>query len=156
MGPLAPGTTVIYDEESEGQYHSVITHLATLLSDHLQCPALAFLNHDDDILQYWLFERGELIDTYNSWPGCFEDTGSATPMGGNSEIVCKSFGLPGLSSDIQQILHHGDFVFEFQRHLALAKSLNMNEDLAILGFVDFQTERLPEETEEIKHKFIRI
>jgi len=159
VGPLGPGTTIVYDEESEGQYHDVITDLASRLSSHFQCAVVAFLNHDDDILHYWLLESGVHQDTYDSWPGCFDKNGSQTPIGGDSEILCKSFGLPALSPNVQEILHHKhphEFVFEFQRHSALAKSLHMSEDFAILGYVDFKTERLSEESEKIRQEFIKI
>jgi hypothetical protein len=64
--PEHEGCVVVFDEQSDDQDQEVIADLASQLSSELQCPVLAMLNHDDDILWYRLYENGELSDEYDS------------------------------------------------------------------------------------------
>ena len=52
----------VYDEESEKQKPGVVESLALTLATRLSCPALAALNHDDNVLLLWLYDEtgGEL------------------------------------------------------------------------------------------------
>lgn len=56
------------ESQSEGQnlnaWHSVVRKLSLDLS----CPALAVMNHDDSVMLYALYDRGELVDQYDSDP----------------------------------------------------------------------------------------
>jgi len=53
------GCVVVYDEESEDQSEEVMAELGSRLSGRLRCPTLAVLNHDDDVLKYQLFLKGD-------------------------------------------------------------------------------------------------
>ena len=61
------------------------------------------LNHDDDILAYWLFEGGELADEYNSCPGYFSG-GDEIPAGGDATKLCAAFGVAAKAKQIEQVL----------------------------------------------------
>src|SRR5258708_3151305 len=71
VSPSIDGYTVVYDRGADTQDDAEILAVGTLLSQGVAAPTLAVLNHDDDILYYWLFENGTLTDTYNSNPGYF-------------------------------------------------------------------------------------
>ncbi len=129
----------------ESQYEESIIELGMKLSGELACPLLSVLNHDDDVLRYWLFRSGELIDHYDSFPGCFSEKGGSTSLGGNSELLCETFGLPGVAKEVDQVLHQKDYGLEFQRHLAFAELLELEQELILHGFYDFETRSVPEE-----------
>jgi hypothetical protein len=96
--------TVVYDLETESQDEEVLCHVAELLSREFAGPALAVLNHDDDILIYHLYSRGEKVDSYNSAPGYFE--GAPTPpSGGNIAVLIETFDAHCDPEVLAAILH---------------------------------------------------
>ncbi len=96
--------TVFFDKESDTQKESVIASLGQQASKELKAPVLAVLNHDDDILAYWLFDGGNLIDEYNSCPGYFTD-GDNTPTGGDAKRLCAAFAVPREAEAMNRVLH---------------------------------------------------
>jgi hypothetical protein len=137
LSPTINGTTMAYEEETECQDLAVMTRLGMELSGDLDRPVLAVLNHDDDILKYWLFRGAVLVDEYNSWPGCFTDGGGATPSGGSPGLLAEAFGI-GAVAEIRSVLHEQDFAFAVHRHEALAKALGIDSCFAVLGYVDIR------------------
>ncbi|HYJ48238.1 MAG TPA: hypothetical protein VEV81_16615, partial [Pyrinomonadaceae bacterium] len=92
VSPTVDHCTVVYDEECESQDTQVLEQLAAGLSERFGCPALAVLNHDDDILWYKLFEAGRLADEYDSAPAYFdEEAESSEPKGGDALKLCRTF-----------------------------------------------------------------
>ena len=91
--PEQNGYVVVYDEESDDQNHEVISELASQLSQAFRCPLLAVLNHDDDILWYQFYIKGELIDEYDSSPGYFDPSADEPdpPAGGDAQKLCNAF-----------------------------------------------------------------
>src|SRR5688572_11505292 len=71
IAPPDEKCTVVFDEASEKQDIEILGALAMHLSRACSCPALAVLNHDDDVLVYLLYDAGELVDEYNSAPSYF-------------------------------------------------------------------------------------
>jgi hypothetical protein len=63
----------VYDLEADKQRPGVVESLALTLATQLHCPALAALNHDDDVLLLWLYDEtgGELRF---GWGKAFDDT----------------------------------------------------------------------------------
>ena len=51
------GFVFVYDEEADTQKEGVVESLALTLATRLRCPALAALNHDDNTLLLWLYDR---------------------------------------------------------------------------------------------------
>jgi hypothetical protein len=47
----------VYDEKADEQTEIVIESLALSLATRLKCPALAALDHDDNVLLLWLYDR---------------------------------------------------------------------------------------------------
>jgi hypothetical protein len=127
---------------TEGQDQADIAGLGTALSGDLDCQVLACLNHDDDVLHYWLFRGGALVDEYDSWPGCFTD-GNDEPSGGSAELLAEAFGVKAVA-EVRSVLHERPFAFAFQRHKALAEVLGINPRFATLGYVDIRRGGLPQ------------
>jgi hypothetical protein len=74
VSPAADGYVVVFDEAADQQDTDAIEEVGILLSGQRSCPVLAILNHDDDILCYWLFNDGQRIDAYNSCPDYWDVT----------------------------------------------------------------------------------
>ena len=70
--PAANGWTSLYEEQASQQDDERIRDLARGLSDDLHVAAIAFLVHDSDVACYWLFDNGQLLDEYNSYPDYFD------------------------------------------------------------------------------------
>ena len=71
VSPAHSGYVVVYDEESDRQALPPIVQVGSLLSESMNAPVFAVLNHDDRILRYWLFEKGAIVDAYDSRPDYF-------------------------------------------------------------------------------------
>src|ERR1051325_2887221 len=71
--PAENGCIIVCDEECEQQDPDVIADRAADLSGAFECPALAAVVHDSDILFLQLFQGGERTMDYNSAPAYFED-----------------------------------------------------------------------------------
>jgi len=65
------GFVFVYDEEADTQKEGVVESLALTLATRLRCPALAALNHDDDALLLWLYDR-EGNETRFGWGVSFD------------------------------------------------------------------------------------
>jgi hypothetical protein len=124
VGPPLDGMTVFFDEASDTQDDAVIKDLGKLASRELAAPVLAVLNHDDDILAYWLFEGGDIADEYNSCPGYFSGE-NETPVGGDAKKLCAAFGTPELAEQVDKALRNEEYVFALDRHKELAELLRL-------------------------------
>jgi hypothetical protein len=132
--PEDGGFVVVYDEEAESQSTRSILAVGRLLSGGVGRPVLATLNHDDDILCYWLFEGGELVDSYNSDPDAFEDEEGAPPWhAGDPEKLCASLRPDADIAAIEEILR-GEYLFAVERHEKLAESLGLPSWSVGFGF----------------------
>src|SRR5262249_2983099 len=118
------GVTFFYERAADQQREEDIVSVARTVSQDLHCHVLAVLNHDDDILLYWLFANGELLDRYNSSPSHFTD-GDNTPTGGNAVELCAAFEVPAKVAEVEKALHHTCYVFAHERHSALAELLGL-------------------------------
>jgi hypothetical protein len=151
--PIQDGCVVVFDEESEGQNTQIIEELAGRLSRRLQCPLLAVMNHDDDILWCQLFVEGELVDEYNSAPGYFEtedeEAAFTGPSGGDAEKWCRAFGVRGVA-EVERILRRpqleeGGYTFAVERHADLAAALSIPSFGVGAGFESICAGELPED-----------
>ena len=78
------GWVSAFPSEVEDQSESSMKRVCTELSGALKTGVFGITVHDSDIFLYTLAENGQVVDTYNSWPGYF-DGNSDTPDGGNVE-----------------------------------------------------------------------
>jgi hypothetical protein len=115
VAPPHAGGTTVYDERCETQDPRVLSELTAALSDHFACPALAVLNHDDDILALALYDRGRLI-------GDFE-TGHAD--GFPVASLCRAWSRPASVPLVWLLLRSPRPLFEVIRHRWLARSLGL-------------------------------
>jgi hypothetical protein len=146
VSPTAEGLTVVYDHECDTQNTFAITDLGRKMSESLNGPVVAFLNHDDDILCYWVFENGEVIEEYNSCPDYFEDEeGMDYPedMDDSEEgpgyttdgtELCRLFGNPRVRRRVQSILTEPGAAFVSMTHHDLARTLGLPEWVVGTGY----------------------
>lgn len=144
VGKTVDGMTLFFDEESDTQNDEVIRAVGADVTSSLKCPVLAVLNHDDDILCYWLFDSGNVVDEYNSCPGYFsgEDT---TPSGGDAHQLAAAFNVPNSADEIASILKNEEYVFALERHEALVKLLRIPWQYACVGYAYLAAEEYPDD-----------
>jgi hypothetical protein len=147
------GFVVVYDEVSDDQDEQIIAALAEQLSSELNCTVLAVLNHDDDILWYQLYLRGELADEYNSTPEYFDpEAGPSSPQGGDAQKLCDAFGSSNVE-EVESILRKSGmdedgYVFAVQRHTDLARTLGLPPFSVAVGFRHLSRGKLPKGLDE--------
>jgi hypothetical protein len=133
------GWAAVYDEIASSQSESEICRLGEELSRRMKSHVIAFRVHDSDVLCYWLFEHGELIDQFNSNPGYFRE-------GANEALELHLHGRPELLlphcvsgtelKAIEAVLRQGDGVFAIadERLVGLAELLGIDESRALTDF----------------------
>jgi hypothetical protein len=130
--------------EAPNDLSQILTDTASL-SARFECPALAVLNHDDDILWYRLYERGQLVDEYDSTPGYFEGKASE-PAGGNAARLCALMGSQNVEA-VASVLHKAQgiegYVFAVQRHGDLAHALGIPIFTVGLGYRYIELGQIP-------------
>ena len=123
------GFTVVYDQGIDDQELPVLRTLLESISKHFQAPALAVLNHDDDILMYIFYNRGILVDEYNSSPGYFSGDILAKPSGGDAKKLCFILGNIEKVDKVDKILRKPGgtkgYLFAIDRHRDLAEELGL-------------------------------
>jgi hypothetical protein len=119
---------LVGDRQSDNQDGSIIMELAERISRPLNTAVLAVMNHDDDVLLYWLYRGGHLLDSYNSAPDYFEVTDQPSkPTGGDAKILCEVFGSSQMR-EVETVLREkfdGKFVFASERHAEIAKLIDL-------------------------------
>jgi hypothetical protein len=149
----AQGCVVVFDEQSDEQDTTIIAKLAARLSRELGCPLLAVLNHDDDILWYQLYLKGELADEYDSSPGYFDASAKPTaPAGGDAQKLGAAFGARNVA-EIESVLRkssfdEGGYLFAIDRHTDLARVLAIPSFGVGAGFRYIPSRELPDGVEE--------
>jgi hypothetical protein len=147
--PEHEGCVVVFDEQSDDQDQEVIADLASQLSSELQCPVLAMLNHDDDILWYRLYENGELSDEYDSSPGYFDpEAEPSAPAGGDAQRLCRAFGADDQAA-VEAVLRKSDddddgYVFALERHADLVRALGIPAWAVGTAYASFERGEFPE------------
>ena len=150
VGPTADGFTVVCDRACDDQDPAAITEVGGRLSAALDGPVLAVLNHDDDVLCYWLFEKGQLVEEYNSCPDYFDDDegggfgifsgdeeddepAAGGAIGDGAEL-CRAFGRPDRYGRVRSILTARQPLFALETHQALVSALGLPEGAVGSGY----------------------
>ena len=153
VSPSDGNALVVYDQACDEQDTDLIAQVTSDLSQEFQCPALAMLNHDDDVLWYQLYEKGKLIDEYNSCPSYFDPVAEPSgPEGGDAEKLCNAFGGKDVAA-VEKILRNSSFdedgyVFAFMRHNALAAAAGLPMFSVGCGYGSIECDELPEGLEK--------
>ena len=143
VSPTKVGYTVVYDKQCDAQDMYAITELGEKMSAALKAPVLAFLNHDDDLLCYWVFHQGELVEEYNSCPDYFDEEGmdidfEELGLGADDgdedpgyttdgAQLCRHFGTPAVQDRVRSILEKPGQVFVMMTHQELVNALGLPE-----------------------------
>jgi hypothetical protein len=143
IAPAKGGYVVVFDHACDEQDTRIIERVGTLLSNRLQCPVLAVLNHDDDILCYWLYNGGKQIDMYNSCPDYF-DPGAGTDRGGDVDLLCNTLGIPQATAKVKNILEDDEYTFALERHAALVEALRLPESAVCCSYSYIEQGEPPE------------
>lgn len=147
--PMHQGCIVVFDELSDSQDTTLITRLASELSETFSCPVLAILNHDDDILWYQLYWNGDLTDEYDSTPGYFDpDSEPSSPNGGDVEKLCAAFDCHDRAT-VERVLRKSTFdddgyVFAMDRHADLVRALGISDYAIGTAYASFDDYEVPE------------
>jgi hypothetical protein len=121
------GGVVVFEEGSDTQELRAIETVGELLAREVGAPILGILNHDDDILCYWLWNQGRLIDSYNSCPDYFEEPGQESgDTGGNARTLCEVLSVPGAVDRVEAILRADEYAFAVDRHSHLVEALGLS------------------------------
>jgi hypothetical protein len=160
--PASSGWVVVFERDTE-QNSDEIAKVGSLLSKTATGAVLAVMNHDNDILAYWLFEGGKLRDHYDSNPKYFEPTGfnpvdafemlkagklpevKFEPKGGDAAVLCAACERPDATPTVDAILRNPDYVFASERHKLLVQALGLPE--SALG-ENYQSVEARSETED--------
>jgi hypothetical protein len=132
--PLHHGYVVVYDKAADSQATKAILTVGRLLSSEAGHPVLAVANHDNDVLCYWLFEGGEMVDAYNSNPEYFEEDGGApTRQSRDAEKLCTLLEAGADVAAVEAILC-GDYVSAEERHKEFAEAVRLPSWSVGLGY----------------------
>lgn len=134
VAPHHPGGVTVFDRGCEAQDPGVLGGLAQALSASLRCPALAVLNHDDDILALVLYRAGSLEAEY--------ETGHTADL--RVAPLCTAWGRPWVTLPVWLLLHGPRPLFEVARHFLLARLLGLPSWSVGTGYKYLQQGEYPE------------
>lgn len=147
-----------WEQIASSQETGRIQQIAEHVSQSLTSPVIAFLVHDSDILCYWLYDAGKLLDKYNSWP-CYwsnDDTIDEESLAADCEILAK-YCQPGTDSHKLETLltqaTRASIAAGNMRVFALAEDglaqlatlLGLDEGVVLTDYNDFGRDVSPEE-----------
>jgi len=147
--PAQHGCVVVADAECDKQDQDAARSLARMLSRQLSCIVLVVLNHDDDILWYFLTLEGEISDEYDSSPGYFDPNSEpSAPVGGDAKVLCKAFDSSA-ALRVEAVLRKSSFdddgyVFASDRHRDLVAALEIPNFAVGLGFESISAGYFPD------------
>jgi hypothetical protein len=146
VSPAYQGCVVVYEKASDDQDIGLLTSLAAALSSTLERPTVAVVVHADDQLMLWVYNKGERLDEYNSWPGYFDWPKKVRkPSGGKSTEICAVLGAKGAEMEVEKILRKTNYVFETERHEQLVRALKLPEAAAGTGYRYLEQGETPED-----------
>lgn len=143
VSPAAGGYVVVFDEAADQQDTEVVEEVGSLLSGHHRCAVLAILNHDDDVLCYWLFAGGKRVDAYNSCPDYWDESADSD-RGGDAGKLCETLGVRQFEAAVKRILYDDEYTFALEQHSALVAALRLPEWAVGGGFNYIEKDELPD------------
>ena len=145
VSPEMNGWITVYDEASDEQDQAVLTRTAAALSQALETAVFAFLVHDSDVAMYWLYEKGDLADEYNSAPDYFGEDVSEQARAlvrGNPDRLLPLCVSGTTRAQIEAVIHPTDGLPLMAEEIFadLAKLLGIDDARISLGFTYFESE----------------
>ncbi len=156
------GYTVVFDKDADDSPTN-LQDLCLALSKVFRTVAFAVVVHDGDVFYYWLYEKGKLLDDYDSRPGSFESEPILPPVG-NSKELCRACQKPDALSRVRDIFErvyrteaeHGlaeSYPSGEDIHKALVEALNMPRIAVCTSYYTIVNDALP--TDYDKHSLVR-
>jgi hypothetical protein len=142
------GWTTVYDEQSDSQDIEVLRGLAKDLSSKLKTAVIAMMVHDSDIFVYLIYEKGELIDQFDSNPDYFGPVSAAQEkewQGDFSKVL--PYAKKKVSIQDFRRVAEKEQVFEEERVSEFSQLLGIDPSRVQTGFRYVQ---------ETKHKFTPV
>ncbi len=135
--PSLNGWTSLYEERASQQDVGWVRQLTADLSEDLDAAAVAFMVHDSDVACYWLFDAGEMLDQYNSWPDYFdgEGDGPPCPSGGRTDVLVR-YGAEGTDEERLAAVLAEETVFAESVVEQIADALGIDRDRALSDYRD--------------------
>lgn len=149
MSPPAGGFTVLYPDQRLFLNPTEVMSLCSGLSATVCGPVMMAMVHDDDIMYYWLWTEGALVDRYISDPSYYEPHPNGhQPYGGDALELCRVFDSYSPEA-LKRTLYtaHGQenrYVFETDRHRDLVRLLGLPLFSAGIGFEYIEAGEVPE------------
>jgi ankyrin repeat protein len=129
------GWTTVYDEKSESQDMDELRRVAKGLSTKLATDVFAFMLHDSDVFIYMLYQKGKLVDQFNSQPDYFGPVPATERKRWTGDfkkllrLAPKGISLPKIQKALgKNSLFHDDLVTTF------APVMGMDAERAGTGF----------------------
>jgi hypothetical protein len=122
VGPPLNGWVGVYPE-GNGQDHTVGQRIAAAVGGH----GLHLLVHDDDVLAYWLWHDGQLVDRYWSAPGYFGEANRAEeePLVGDADRFAFVLDEAGRAKFAKLVDRSSEATFEIERLRKLGRLLGI-------------------------------
>ena len=142
------GWTTIYEEQSDSQDIEVLRGLTKSLSSKLKTTVVAMMVHDSDIFVYLFYERGELIDQFDSNPDYFGPVSEAQKKEwrGNFAKLIPYAQKKTSAQDFKRVAEK-EMIFEEERAGEFSQLLGIGPSRAKTGFKYVQG---------TKHKFTLV
>ena len=110
---------------------------------------------------YWLYDKGKLLDTYNSFPPLFDSEGDdPAPKGGDFKKLCRAFERQEAAGELTRIfslVEQSNLDVEGAEYLqgediqdALAQALGMPSYAASMGYYTIENTELSEGLDQKK------
>lgn len=151
--PAQGDFVIVCESETDMQDDIAIVELGSALSDVTHVPVIGVLNHDDDVLCYWLFEGGVLTEQYNSDPDYFgedEDGLSTEGLTSSGDRLCATLGHPEAHSTVAGVLTSDGYTFAIERHRDLIMAVGLPPASAGAGFNYIDNGEIPPELADQK------
>jgi ankyrin repeat protein len=134
------GWVTVYDETSESQDVNELRRIGKTISSKLKTTVFCFMVHDSDVFLFLLFDKGKLVDQFDSRPDYF---GPATEnqrrqWAGNAERLA-GFAKDGVTvRHITKVLARNQVVEE-DRVAEFAALMDIDKQRALIGFKHAQS-----------------
>jgi hypothetical protein len=134
------GWVSVYESGCSDQATDWIEEVTQFLSRETQSTAIACLIHDGDFLNYWLYDRGQLLDHYHSLPDYFQDVSEAEKkkVAGQPKKLLTACRLGVSLADVQALFAQ-DLWDPYDKLAVLAQVLGIDDHRSALDHGSFST-----------------